>query len=338
MRDHVVIVGGAGYIGTALVHRLMTRRRPTEVTVVDSLIFGGRHALHGFFPFSAEGDEFESGHKFTFVKQDVRDINVDDYGDEVGTVVNLAAFSLPLCNMYADVAMSINRDAAVRLARQCTERGIHYVFPSTCSNYGVRADEFAREEDVLKPTSVYAQSKVEAEYGMRALSHGDRITILRFATAYGLGGMFRPDLILHEFVRDAILKSKITLFGASFYRPVCHVDDIARAVVDVIQQQTVGGIFNIGNTQHNYTKMELASMVQQETGCEIAAGEGGLTDPRNYKVSFEKARKELMFNTIHEPQLEVKKLVKAYGQCALDFEAPRFGNNRKPREKENPAL
>lgn len=332
-RDHVLVVGGAGYIGTALVNRLLLGGK-TDVTVADSLIFGGKHALHGMFCFT--GDD---GAKFEFRRQDVCTMDLDRYDvDSIGTVVNLAAYSLPLCDLFPTEAISINRDAAVRLAKQCMDRGVHYIFPSTCSNYGVKVDDYAKEDDLLKPTSVYAKSKVEAEEAMMAIPHGGRrITILRLATAYGLGAMFRPDLLLHEFVRDAITHKKIRLYGAGYYRPLCHVDDIARAIARVIEMRRIGGVYNIGNTHQNFTKMELARIIQDETGCDIVemATEAGTGDVRNYRVSFEKARKELGFYTVHEIKDEVRKMVSAYALGLYDFEARKFEQQKQQQQTDS---
>ena len=304
---NVLVTGGAGYIGSALVNRLLCDGK--QVTVADSLIFSGAHALHGCF----------TNDLFSFVRRDVRDVNLDDFG-HLDAVVNLAAYSLPLSDQYPDEAMAVNRDAAVALGEQCAKKGVHYIFASTCSNYGVKTDGFAIETDILYPSGVYAKSKVAAE---QIISKNKATAVLRFATAYGLSAMFRPDLILHGFIRDALLKGEIRLYGTGNYRPLCHVDDLSFSVKRVLESGHYG-IYNIGNTRDNYTKAALAVLVQEKTHCEIVDVGGNVDDPRNYRVSFEKAANKIGFYTSHKIDDEIEKIVDAYEQGLLTFEAPKF--------------
>ena len=178
---------------------------------------------------------------------------------------------------------------------------------------------FAIETDALYPTSVYAKSKVETEQAIQNMPY-DNTVILRFATAYGLAARFRPDLILHEFIKDAWTKKLITLNGPNFYRPLCHVDDIARAIIRALNIARPKSVYNIGNTAHNFTKLQLAEMIQEQLpDCAIAVSPS-IPDPRNYKVSFEKARKDLFFETIHNPKDEIAKIVNALKDGLLTFE------------------
>lgn len=259
----VLVIGGAGYIGLALAKRLTETEH--EV-VIEDIILG----------------------------QDVREASGEGYD----VVVDLAALRLKQSQANPQVADDVNHKAAVRLAKTSK----HFIFASTCSNYGMNPD-YVDEDCELIPTSVYAQTKVAAEQELMG-----RATILRFATAYGLSQKFREDLILHEFVIDALNDGRITLYGADFYRPICHVDDIARAIVMAIEKQPID-VFNIGNTAHNYMKYELAKIVQKSVECDIDIIPAN-PDPRNYRVSFEKAAKEMHYCTIHDVDEEVKHLVK----------------------------
>ena len=187
----VVEIGGSGYIGSALIQRLLGQGE--QVVAVDSLVYD-RHAMHGFF----------ADANFTFVKADVRNITIRNVaGNDVDCVVNLAALTLPASEKAPGQAMEVNTDAAIKLGNECENSSIHYIYPSTCSNYGVKTDGYAVEEDELKPVSTYARTKVAAEHAFSPLRC---VTILRFATAYGLGAMFRPDLLLHQFIIDALTK------------------------------------------------------------------------------------------------------------------------------------
>lgn len=303
---HILIAGGAGYIGTALVNRLMQYEH-LKVTVIDNLLFGG-HALHSYLA--------SDGERLKLIKADVRDLALMD---DLYAVVNLASLNLPMSKQYPNEANAINHLAAVELAEQCANNGIKYVFSSTCSNYGVKTEGYAIETDALYPTSVYAKSKVETEQAIQNMPY-DNTVILRFATAYGLAARFRPDLILHEFIKDAWTKKLITLNGPNFYRPLCHVDDIARAIIRALNIARPKSVYNIGNTAHNFTKLQLAEMIQEQLpDCAIAVSPS-IPDPRNYKVSFEKARKDLFFETIHNPKDEIAKIVNALKDGLLTFE------------------
>lgn len=224
---------------------------------------------------------------------DVRDIV--EIGDGYDAVVYLAGLRLRESEQNPDEAMEVNYKSAVRLANTTNA---HFIFASSCSSYGyVDSLHYAVETDPLSPTSVYAKSKVAAEKELNG-------TILRFATAYGVNEKTRQDLILHEFI-EAGKKGEITLYGPGFYRPICHVDDIARAIKIAVEKQP-GGVWNVGDTHQNYTKYQLAEMVQKETGCKIVC-KSGAQDPRNYQVSFEKV-KQLGFEAKHKPEETVRVL------------------------------
>jgi nucleoside-diphosphate-sugar epimerase len=222
---------------------------------------------------------------------DVR--NIEAIGDGYDVVVYLAALRLRESEQNPDEAMEVNYQAAVRLSK--TTRA-HFIFASSCSIYGTQ-DGYATEDSPVYPTSTYAKSKVLAEREL-----GDA-TILRFATAYGVNEKTRSDLLLHEFIAQA-KEGIIKIQNPEAYRPICHVDDIARAITRAAATQPTG-IFNIGG--HNFTKLELAKMVQDVIPCKITISDT-ITDTRNYRVSFEKAYKELGWFAVHDPTETILKL------------------------------
>jgi len=298
---NVLCVGAAGYIGTAVTTQLLDCA--TEVMAYDNLSRTGKHEL----------GHLMSNQWFQFIRGDVADIDMNKFSS-ADCVINLAALNLPSCEAHPNLCRSTNEVAAIKLAKECVGRGIHYVFSSTCSNYGVKTDSYAVETDKLVPTSNYARSKVEVE---NAIKDWKDVTILRFATAYGAGAMFRPDLLLHEFIHSALTNHKIVLRGANFYRPLCHIDDIAMAVCEAVMGKKTG-IYNIGGTENNYKKQELAEMVQFFTNCDIEFDKNQ-TDPRNYKVSFEKAKQELHFTPYHNIKKDIELLVDYHKQGLLNF-------------------
>ncbi|MGH9879089.1 MAG: NAD-dependent epimerase/dehydratase family protein, partial [Nitrososphaerales archaeon] len=188
----VLVTGGAGFIGSVLVSRILATT-DWKVIVMDNLMHDGRAGMLHFL---------NHPDRFSFKREDIRTM---DYKvlDSCDYVVNLAALvGEPLCKKNEDEAWHVNYDAAVRLALECNHHLVkRYLFSSTCSNYGVKK-ELATELDELNPVSLYAETKVETErviFGMD--STATDVTIMRFATAFGLSLRNRFDLLLQEFIK-----------------------------------------------------------------------------------------------------------------------------------------
>ena len=124
-------------------------------------------------------------------------------------------------------------------------------------------------------------------------------TILRIATAYGLSQRMRFDLTISEFTRTLAIGEELVVYDADTWRPYCHVDDISRAIITVLESpadDVRGEVFNVGHSDENYTKRMVVDAVQEHLGGagSVQFTEGGV-DPRNYRVSFEKIRDQLGF-------------------------------------------
>jgi nucleoside-diphosphate-sugar epimerase len=157
-------------------------------------------------------------------------------------------------------------------------------------------DAMLDEEAELRPVSLYAELKVRFEQYLLNRSTGVDFTILRFATVYGLSLRPRFDLTINEFARDAVLKGELEIYGPQFWRPYCHVRDIARAVALVLDSppSLVGGrTFNVGSDEENYQKRMIAEEVSKQIPVRIVNVEKD-EDPRDYRVSFARI-KELGF-------------------------------------------
>ncbi len=196
----VLVVGGAGYVGSALTRALLART-DMRVRVLDALIYGHGNSLAGL----AEEE------RFTFVRGDVRsDEDVAVATEGVSDVVLLAALvGDPVCKRNPEVAREVNVDGAKRVARLAAEGSPErFVFASTCSNYGLRDenDPPAVEGDELKPLSIYAENKVEVEsHLLEDLAGGIDTTVMRVSTAYGMSQRMRFDLTVSEFTRELTL-------------------------------------------------------------------------------------------------------------------------------------
>ncbi len=295
MAETVVVTGGSGYIGALLVRELLESGH--TVRVLDSL-------LHGQEDIAAE----QEAAGVTVVRGDIRDADARGRALEgASAVVHLAAIvGDPACALDPAVSHEVNVAATESLVADASQAGIQrLVFASTCSNYGRMADPTVpiTEDGELSPVSLYAEQKV----GMEKLilgggaQNGMQPTCLRFATVYGVGRRMRFDLTVNEFTRELWADRDLEVFGEQFWRPYIHVRDAGRAVRTVLEapaEQVGGQVFNAGRSGENYRKLDLV----EEIGKQIDRGNVSYVrrdeDPRDYKVSFDKIRAELGFETL----------------------------------------
>ncbi len=266
MNSRVLVVGNAGYVGSVLTQRLLSSGY--KVHGYDSLLFGGGGLLGVF------------GHKnFSFTRGDIRDTPaVRDALRDADAVVWLAALvGEPACNKNLEQTRQVNYESVANIADKIGDR--FFALSSTCSNYGINENELASEGSRLNPVSAYSETKVAAEQALAG-----KATILRLATAYGLSPRMRFDLLLNEWVKDAITKNYISVYGAESYRPFVHVRDIAKAIQFCLEHDIRNETLNVGG--ENWQKKDLAIACATPV-TKVALAEGK-SDPRNYRVSFEK--------------------------------------------------
>jgi nucleoside-diphosphate-sugar epimerase len=319
----VLVVGGAGYVGSALSRRLLEAGH--RVRVLDALIYANGSSLAGL----ADRERFE------FVKGDMRspeEVRVSLEG--VTDVVLLAALvGDPVCKRNPDTAREINLGGAQNVLDASAAAGVERcVFASTCSNYGLReTDTPATEEDELHPLSLYAETKVEMEGRIlrKAPEMDMSATILRVATAFGMSQRMRFDLTVSEFTRELTLGRQLDVYDADTWRPYCHVEDISTAILTVLSQEpeiVAGEVFNAGGDEGNYTKRMLVEAALEALGGEGEVNwvEGGV-DARNYRVSFAKIRERLGFTPAHSVPGAIANLVGALRSGVFDDVESRLG-------------
>ena len=205
------------------------------------------------------------------------------------------------------------------------------------SHYYVRgkmlnADGFVNEESVLNPVSLYAELKVKFERHLleRTWQAPFCPTSLRFSTVYGLSPRMRFDLTVNEFIRDATLGRDLRVFGEQFWRPYCHVEDLARSVVMSLEADRAKvdrQVFNVGATNENYQKkMIVDELLKVVPSCQVnyvAVNE----DPRDYRVDFTKIGRELGFSITKRVIDGLREINRALGQGVIaDGDAPRYRN------------
>lgn len=320
---NVLVTGGAGYLGSVLGASLLAGGH--RVRVLDTLLHGGE-ALLGLYP----RDGFE------FVRGDVRAAaDVERSLEGIDAVVHLAAIvGDPACKRQPELAREVNLEASLALfecARHSVER---FLFASTCSNYGRMGDpsEYVSEESDLRPLSLYAETKVAVEGELlRSAGGGPAVTVLRFATLFGVSPRMRFDLTVNEFAAELATARRLEVYGEQFWRPYLHVRDAARAVEAVLAapRETVAGeVFNAGDTRENYRKAEIVELIRERLDGDAAIQYVAIPDdPRDYRVSFAKIERALGFNATRTVADGIDEVLDVVGQGVLgDLAHPRYRN------------
>jgi len=299
---HILITGGAGYIGSVLIEALL--RRGNWVTVVDDLLFGGESLL-AYLPHPM----------FHFVRADVcearvllstaRESNARG-APPVSAVVHLAAIvGFPACQEVGrKIAWRTNVDAVHRVFGDADDLGaVRLLFSSTYSVYGMAEDGRPVTEDAqLSPQSLYAETKIAAEKLLIEAAKDSHCAplIFRFATLYGASPRLRFDLIINQFVLEALTRGELLIYQREYSRSFVHIRDVVAGLLlglEAPEDRVRGQIYNLGDEQGNYSKDEIISLIMKElpeTRVHYQDLEFG-GDMRDIRVSFEKIQNHLGF-------------------------------------------
>ena len=300
----VLVIGGAGYIGTVVANYLVQNNY--KVKILDNLIYGNDFIQNQKFL----SDDIE------FIKKDMLNISKNDsIFKNIDAVILLAGLvGDPITKKYPDLSIKINRDGCKSVIDATAAAGIdRFIFISTCSNYGlIDCKDIADENYVLKPVSLYAKLKVEIENYILQKSGNLCTTILRFATAFGESPRMRFDLTINEFIYELLINKKLLVYDPDTWRPYCHVNDFARLIEKVLRSDKIlikNEIFNAGSDINNFTKRQIVEIISRSIkDCDIMYKEHGV-DPRNYKVDFSKIKKVLNFHPNYNVEDYMSKLV-----------------------------
>lgn len=303
----VLITGGAGFIGSILVSRLL--KSGYKVIVLDRLMFGVDPLKH----FTKNPDP-----NLSIIIGDIR--NEDDVNralDFADAVIHLAAIvGDPACAADSDLAVNVNFNATVRLADICKKKKIRrFIFASTCSVYGVGKQDILDEESEVNPVSLYAETRLYGERGILSLADQNfSPVLLRLGTLFGLSPRMRFDIIINYLTQKAEKEKKISIFGGDQWRPLLHVEDAARAFQTVMESPIAkieNQIFNVGLI--NMQIKDIGKKIQDNIpGTELEIIEK-LSDKRSYNVKFNKIKETLNFQaekSIESGILEISKALK----------------------------
>jgi len=297
----ILVTGGAGYIGSTLVPRLLADGH--QVTVVDSFMFGQASLL-----------DCCANPGFRVIKGDVRDHDL--MARELGqhdVIIPLAAIvGAPSCDRYPAAATAINLDA-IRFMASRLSADQQVIFPVTNSGYGIgEAGKFCTEESPLRPISLYGRTKVEAE---RILLETGAAVTLRLATVFGSSPRMRIDLLVNDFVYRAVYDRFVVLFEAKFKRNYLHVRDVAGAMIFALTNfdSMRGQTYNCGLSDANLSKLELCEKIKSYLAdfhiLESDLGED--PDKRDYIVSNAKIE-AAGWRPRHSLDDGISELIKAY--------------------------
>ena len=280
-------LGGAGYIGSSLVRKLLESGR--KVRVVDSLVYGDE-PLRGVF-----------GHPNLEMRigdcRNIQDMVAAVRG--VDSIIDLAAIvGDPACEQDKQTALEINYAATRMLIEVAKGHGIQrFVFASSCSVYGA-TDVMMDEKSAVKPISLYGQTKLDSEHALlHARTDTFHPTILRLATVFGLSYRPRFDLVVNLLMAKAYNEGVITIFNGEQWRPFIHVHDVAAGFIRALNAPlpiVSGQIFNLGDTRLNYTLTQLGHMIK-EMFPDTKVQHIDDSDRRNYRVSFDKIYTQMGF-------------------------------------------
>jgi nucleoside-diphosphate-sugar epimerase len=269
---NVLVTGGAGYKGVLLVEALL--QQGYRVTLMDNFIYGYESVLG----FASDGN-------CTIIKQDIRNLEEKDL-KPFDLIYHLAAISgYPACEANPHSAQMINVVSTQNLLKLLSPEQV-LVYASTTSLYGKSGLE-QDERAVPTPASLYGITKWQAE--SLCMQRQNSIS-LRFATLFGASRRMRCDLLLNDFVYRAFYDRTIVLFDSHSVRTFLHVADAIAAYVMVLHQpeKMAGQIFNVGSASMNFSKLALATIIQQHLHNEII--ETQLVDPdrRDFIINFDK--------------------------------------------------
>ena len=317
MKKKIILVGGAGYIGTVLTKHLLEKNY--KVKCIDNLIYGQDDCIRIFL----KEDNFE------FMNIDIRnkELLLEHFDENCSVVLLAGLVGDPISKKYPLENNDINLNGILNIVNICKQKKIEkLIFISTCSNYGITDNDIkAKESHELNPLSLYATAKVSIEKYLMSLEKKSTLkpTILRFATAFGLSPRMRFDLTVNEFTKEIVLGNELVVYDPHTWRPYCHTEDFAYLISDVISADInkIGfEIFNVGDNQNNFTKqMIVDEILNYYPNGKVRFLQKGV-DKRNYIVDFSKINSVLGFRTRYTLKKVLRKLFQKLIKKTFNFE------------------
>ncbi len=317
---NVLVIGGAGYIGSAVLPRLL--EKGYHVRLLDLLLYGTDPIKEWLDHPHLEIIQAD----FRQVEKVVQAIHGMDAVIHLGGLVGDSA-----CALNEELTLEINLMATRMIASVAKGSGVgHFIFASTCSVYGA-SDQKLDERSELRPVSLYARSKIASEKVLLKLADDQFApVILRLSTIYGLSGRPRFDLVVNLLTAKAVVEKEISIFGGDQWRPFLHVDDAARAITSVLEtplRLVRNQIFNVGSNTQNFTINQIGAIIHGLVPGAVVVNKDDVVDKRNYWVDFHKIDQILGFTptwTVEQGVLQVIEAIQS-GRVA-DYRDARYSN------------
>ena len=324
MPKKILVIGGAGYVGSALVPKLLDAGH--YVRVLDTFWFG-----YGVF------NDFIRQKGFTnnldLLEGDIRRCNLESAMKDIDCIIHLACISNdPSFELNPELGKSINYDAFLRVIKAAEKKEIkRFIFASTSSVYGIKKEKNVTEDLALEPLTDYSKYKAFCEMELRMIpAHKLPWAIIRPATVCGYAPRLRLDLTVNILTMAALTKDKITIFGGRQKRPNININDMSDLyvrLVDEPDEKIIGQTFNAGGD--NFSVNEIALLVkivvEKRIKTKIIKIERKPTeDLRSYHISSQKIERELDF----KPRLNVIDAIKS---LIAAFESGKIPNPDDPK-------
>ena len=300
MIENVLVTGGAGYVGSVLVPKLVSAGY--NVKVLDLYLYR---------------DSFDIYPWVENIKGDIRDtalLHRAMRGCDIDAVIHLACISNdPSFELDPELGKSINYDAFLDLVDITKSGGVQrFIYASSSSVYGIKKEENVTEDLPLEPLTDYSKYKAMCEEVLLNESGFTRL-ILRPSTVCGYSPRMRLDLIVNILTNHAVNNRKITVFGGQQMRPNIHIEDMTDLYVKSLEypdEDIDGKVFNAGS--ENYKVIEIAEMVRGIVGEDVEIVTVPTDDLRSYHTSSEKIERELGFVPTHTIAQAIRDLVRAF--------------------------
>ena len=319
----IVLFGGEGYIGKVISQYF--EKLNFEIISFDNLIY------------------YEDKNKYisklknkNFIYGDINDTKL------VKKIMKSAHFAValaglvgdPITKRYPKESELINTYGTKNLIDTCLDSNLEkFIFVSTCSNYVIsKKKESLDEKSPLKPLSLYAKAKVDAEKYIISKKNNTSVicTILRFATAFGVSPRMRFDLTINEFVKTLFLNKTLDVYDADTWRPYCHVKDFAKFIEIILNSDSKKvnfQIFNAGSSQNNFTKRMLVNEIFKIIpNGKINFLNKTSNDMRDYNVDFSKAFNTLKFKNNWNIEQGIKEIINELKNKKYFFNDRSLGN------------
>ncbi|MFC1665006.1 NAD-dependent epimerase/dehydratase family protein [Pseudomonadota bacterium] len=305
----VLVTGGAGYVGSALVPELLLLGH--GVRVLDLYLYGEQVF-----------DGCRENAALTEVKGDIRDLSVVEKALEgCDAVIHLACISNdPSYDLDPDLGKSINYDAFRPLVQAAKRVGVRrFIYASSSSVYGIKDAPNVHEEMELEPLTDYSRFKADCEKILAEFQSDDFTTVsIRPATVCGYAPRQRLDVVVNILTNLAYHKREISVFGGSQLRPNIHIKDMVeayRVLLAAPKESIAGKVFNAGF--ENQPVRELAEIVKSVVGDDVNLITTPTDDNRSYHISSTKIKEELGFEAKHTIREAAEDIVAAFEKGLL---------------------